>query len=89
MSSEQRKEPESFEQALERLEGIVAEMELGQLSLDESLARYEEAVALSRYCAGCLESAETRFRELKPSALAGTAPDESKFADSDGLEDEE
>ncbi len=36
----------NFETALQRLEAIVAELEGGQLGLEESLARFEEAVKL-------------------------------------------
>jgi exodeoxyribonuclease VII small subunit len=54
----------SFEEAVTRLETIVSAMETGSLSLDESLAEFEQAVALSRYCAGKLEAAESRISLL-------------------------
>src|SRR4051794_5664025 len=41
----------SFEEALARLEDVVARLETGTLSLDESLREYEQGVALSRHCA--------------------------------------
>jgi exodeoxyribonuclease VII small subunit len=47
-----------FEEALKKLEQIVAELEKGQLSLDESLKKYEEGKKLSSICARKLEEAE-------------------------------
>jgi exodeoxyribonuclease VII small subunit len=54
----------SFEAALEKLEGIVDRLEGGELPLEEALAAFEEGVALSRRCAGQLESAERRIEVL-------------------------
>lgn len=49
-----------FEKALEKLEGIVKKMEEGDLSLEESLAAFEEGIRLSRFCADRLDEAERR-----------------------------
>lgn len=57
-------EETSFEQALERLEAIVDRLEQGELPLEEALAVFEEGVALTRRCAGELDSAERRIEEL-------------------------
>ena len=54
----------SFEDAVEQLEEIISLMEEGNLSLDECLARFEQAVALSRYCAAKLEAAERQVSVL-------------------------
>ncbi len=54
----------SFEQALERLETIVDELEGGALSLEESIARYEEGVKLSRRLTETLDQAEKRIERL-------------------------
>ena len=53
-----------FEQALERLETIVEELEAGSLTLEESLARYEEGVRLSRRLTQSLDQAEKRIERL-------------------------
>ena len=53
----------SFEQALEKLEASVQELEDGQLGLGESLQRYQQCVALLKRCHGQLEEA-TRSVEL-------------------------
>jgi exodeoxyribonuclease VII small subunit len=56
-----------FEAAVERLERLVSAMESGSLTLDECLAHFEEAVALSRGCAARLDAAEKRLKVLHPS----------------------
>jgi exodeoxyribonuclease VII small subunit len=58
----------TFEQAVESLEGIVAEMEGGQLPLAECLAKFERAIALSRFCSQQLSDAETRIQTLTEEA---------------------
>ena len=58
-------EPKDFEEALTRLEGIVKELEKGELSLESSLARYEQGVRLAKYCSGKLEEAEKRIELLQ------------------------
>jgi exodeoxyribonuclease VII small subunit len=53
-----------FEQALERLEKIVAEMESAELPLDEVVRRYEEGTRLVRFCAQKLEEAGKKIEIL-------------------------
>jgi exodeoxyribonuclease VII small subunit len=55
-------EPKSFEDAMARLDAIVAKLEEDKLPLDEMLARYEEGIALARYCGEKLEAAEQKVR---------------------------
>ena len=54
----------NFEQAMERLEAIVQELESGELTLDESLARYEEGTRLSKRLSRELDEAEQRIERL-------------------------
>jgi exodeoxyribonuclease VII small subunit len=70
----------AFEQAMERLEAIVEELESGSLSLDESLARYEEGIRLSRSLTQTLDEAERRIERLteEPGGIPGTRPLESE-----------
>ena len=49
---------------MRRLEDIVRQMETGELSLNESMAAFEEAVRLSRFCSSALEDAKQRVRAL-------------------------
>jgi exodeoxyribonuclease VII small subunit len=53
-----------FSESLGELESIVAQLESGQLDLEESMARYERAVALLRACRGKLAEAEQRVTML-------------------------
>ena len=53
-----------FEKGLERLEAIVDELESGRLTLEESLARYEEGMKLSIGLSRTLEEAEKRIERL-------------------------
>jgi len=60
-----------FDARLERLERIVAELEDGELGLEESIARYTEGVALLRGCRDELEGYRRQVEEL--SGLADEA----------------
>lgn len=53
-----------FEQSLNELEQLVAKMEDGELSLDESLRSFERGIALYRSCQSALEQAQARVSQL-------------------------
>jgi len=53
-----------FEDALQRLERIVDQLEAGSLALEESLKVFEEGVGLARHCARYLDEAEKRIELL-------------------------
>lgn len=55
-------EPKTFEDAMSRLDAIVAKLEEDKLPLEEMLARYEEGITLARYCGGKLDAAEQKVR---------------------------
>ena len=61
-------EPKSFEDAMARLDAIVAELEEDRLPLEEMLARYEEGVTLARFCGEKLEAAEQKVRLIAKKA---------------------
>ena len=54
----------NFEKALSDLETLVEEMEQGDLSLEESLKRFEKGIALTTDCQQALQSAELKVQEL-------------------------
>lgn len=56
-----------FEEALKKLEKIVEELEDGDLSLDESLEKYEEGIRLSKICAKKLDTAKKKVELLMKS----------------------
>ena len=53
-----------LEKSLAELEKIVARMESGELSLDESLKQFERGVALTRQCQQALRNAEQKVEIL-------------------------
>ena len=53
-----------FEKKLARLEDIVAKMESGDLTLEDSLKFFEEGVKLSRECNTQLTEAEQKVKLL-------------------------
>ena len=53
-----------FEQSLSRLHEIVADLEGGEISLEESLVRYEEGMTLIRGCHEQLTTAEQKIQQL-------------------------
>jgi len=53
-----------FERSLDELERLVAKMEQGEQSLDDSLKSFERGVALYRNCQSALEQAELRVKLL-------------------------
>ncbi|OGW84633.1 MAG: exodeoxyribonuclease VII small subunit [Omnitrophica bacterium RIFCSPLOWO2_01_FULL_45_10] len=53
-----------FEEGLKRLEKIVCDLEDGNLSLEESLEKYEEGIRLSKMCAKKLEIAKKKVEIL-------------------------
>ena len=55
---------EKFEEALQKLEAIVAQMEEGDLPLEETLKAFEEGVRLARFCASKLDEAERKVEKL-------------------------
>lgn len=57
-----------FEEALARLEGIVARLEGGDLPLEEALGVFEEGVRLTRHCSQRLTEAERKVSILLKSA---------------------
>jgi len=58
------KKPKSFEDAMQRLEAIVNELEAGGLPLEKSLEKYKEGLELTNYCSEKLNKAESELKEL-------------------------
>ena len=56
--------PSTFEEALAELEGVVADLEKGELGLAESLQRYEVGIRRIRQCQDQLQQAERRIALL-------------------------
>ena len=54
----------SFEESLKKLEGIVDQLEKGDLALEDSLKLFEEGVGLSGLCKKELDEAEGKVQQL-------------------------
>jgi exodeoxyribonuclease VII small subunit len=75
-----------FETALEELEGVVEQLESGELSLEEALAAFEKGVGLVKYCNQKLADAERKVEllvrdkegKLKLKVLDSISEDESQ-----------
>jgi exodeoxyribonuclease VII small subunit len=57
----------TFEQAYADLEKIVAQLESGDLTLEESVTLYEQGQRLARLCGEMLDSAELRVQQVTES----------------------
>jgi exodeoxyribonuclease VII small subunit len=62
----------SFEAALQELEHLVARLESGQASLDDSITLYERGAQLKAHCDARLKSAQMRVDQIveTPSGLS-------------------
>ena len=69
-----------FEESMKRLEEIVRELETANLSLEESMAKFEEGVKLGKICRELLEKAEARIKVLVEDE-AGTLREEDASYD--------
>ena len=68
-----RKKEMAFEEALGALEQIVAEIETGELSLADLMAKYSEGIKLSDVCMTSLKRAEETMDLLVKETTAGTS----------------
>lgn len=66
----------SFEDALAELERIVAQLEKGNVPLDDSIAIYERGDALRARCDALLKNAEARIEKIVQAGgkASGTTP---------------
>ncbi len=55
----------SFEQALAALEEVVAYLERGRLSMEQSVSWYEIGLGLTKRCADLLQQAELRISTIE------------------------
>ena len=64
----------SFEDALTELEGIVASLERGEVSLDAAISAFERGTELKTLCQARLEEARMKVEQIRVPA-EGAAPD--------------
>jgi len=63
----------SFEDALKELEGIVQQLERGQVKLDEAISAYERGALLKRHCEQRLAEAKMKVEKIVFSADGSVA----------------
>ena len=71
----------SFEEARPELERIVAQLESGQASLEDSVALWERGEELYRVCVAKLDAAQGKIEELGRRAGEVRPPDASDAAE--------
>ena len=54
----------NFEEMMSQLEQIAKDLESGELSLDESVKKFEEGMEISKSCSKILEDAEKKITIL-------------------------
>ena len=64
---------QSFETALAELEQVVADMESGKLSLEDSLLAYKRGAELLSFCRSRLDDAQQQVRVLEEGVLKDLA----------------
>ncbi len=66
--------PASFEEAMAELEQLVAQMESGELPLEESVAAYRRGAELVRFCGAQLERVDQQVKMLEGDVLKPVSP---------------
>jgi exodeoxyribonuclease VII small subunit len=66
--------PVSYEAALKELEGLVQQMESGQLPLADLLSGYQRGAELLSYCRAQLDSVEQQIKVLDNGTLKAWTP---------------
>ncbi len=74
-------QPLDFEQALAELEGLVDDMERGELSLERSVAHFERGMQLHRFCQEALDQASQKVEVLMRRSEDVRSSDLASFAE--------
>ena len=73
----------SFEDALRELEGIVASLERGDVSLDDAIAAFERGTALKAHCQTRLEEARMKVEQIRVPSDGGAPQAADSFSTED------
>ena len=68
-------EPTSYEAALQELEQLIAQIESGQLPLEQMLTGYQRAAQLLAYCRGQLDTVQEQVKVLDEGTLVSWSQD--------------
>ena len=55
----------TFEEAMQKLESIVRDLETGQIKLDDAVEAYEKAMKLKKFCEDRLKEAELKIEKIE------------------------
>ena len=69
--SSNKDEELNFSQALQQLETLLAQLESGEIELEEAMELFEQGSALAERCRKMLANAEQRLEELTPAEPEG------------------
>lgn len=69
----------TFEEAYERLDAVLVQLQVGNMTLDESLASYEDGMGLAAHCQALLDAAELRIETLERATQDVPEDDEPPF----------
>lgn len=58
----QKKEKQTYEEALQELEEIISKLEEGNLDLDESLDEFQQGIELYKYCNNILKKVDGKIK---------------------------
>lgn len=67
--------PASYEAALQELEQLIAQIESGQLPLEQMLTGYQRAAELLNFCRGKLDAVQEQVKVLDEGTLAPWSQD--------------
>ena len=66
--------PDNYEAALQELEQLVAQLESGQMPLDQLLAGYQRGTVLLQFCRDKLQAVEDQIKVLDEGTLKAWKP---------------
>ena len=72
MAKKNQTPPRSYEDAVEEIEKILAEIESSNIGLEENLQKYDRAHFLLQYCRTVLNSAEKQIETINKSGDGAT-----------------
>ncbi len=88
MAKKPQAPPKNFEDALKELEQILAEIEAGEIGLEQSLLKYERGNFLIQHCRGVLGAAEKQIEILSKGEAGELVAEPLKDNLKDGLPDD-
>lgn len=87
MTQQEPQQEVTFEQALEKLEHIVSDIEGGEIPLEKSIERYAEGIELVKRCRKILDAAEQKIQMLTENQDGQMIP-EGELADDESAPEE-